>query len=153
MSLLGFTPPAHSSCLTIGLFIYFPTTRVLLLLHNYFIVVLMSEPQGEIWIVHMHCPACRCCTTCGFASNNRVILYFRYTRPFIFILFSVWSIFWCTFQILHKEQALNVLPVLIKTLPARSSALIQSYPSHPSESGGGFNMCWVVILYLCSSVH
>jgi len=33
------------------------------------------------------------------------------------------------------------LLVLIKPFTARSGALIQSYPSHPSESGGELNMC------------
>lgn len=44
MSIVGFIPPAHPNFLAIGLLIYFPITRMLLPLHNYFIIVLLFEP-------------------------------------------------------------------------------------------------------------
>lgn len=119
-------------------------------LHNYFIIVLMSEPQGEPkWFT---CPIqCRTISPIwDFTSDNRIILRNYQTCPFLLICLRL-SVH---FRFYLRNKPWKTCQVLIKPFPTRSGAHIQSFPSHPSKSGGGFNMCWVVIvLYLCSSVH
>lgn len=143
MSILGFMPLVHSNCLTIGLFIYFPVTAVLLPLHNYFIMVLMSETIGKNLNGSY---TLSCVLNVPPHGASQVIIeqfstFVKHAFSLLFFFFQFEVILWCIFQISPKPQALDILPALIKPFPARSGALIQSYPSHPSESGGGFNMC------------
>lgn len=95
---LGSIPRAPSSCLTIGLFIYFPTTRTLLPLHSDFIIALMPGPRGEARTAQVHSAVCPTPHLMGLREppqNHSLFLsHLSFPCPF----FSEGRIFWCVFQ-------------------------------------------------------